>query len=158
MWYRTVGGLTTLILSLLVASVAGGQQAAQVWRIGFLSTVTPGAGSPYREAFLQGLRELGYVEGRSIAIDLRSSDGKAELLPGLAADLVRSKVDVIFATSTQAALAAKEATDTIPIVVGVSGDAVRTGLVASLAHPGGNVTGLTRIAPELSGKQLELLK
>src|SRR5262245_53305828 len=156
-WYRTVGYLVTFILSLLAVSIAEAQQTAKVWRIGYLSPMSEAA-SPYREAFLEGLRELGYVEGQSIAIDFRSSGGKAELLPGLAADLVRSKVDVILATSTQAALAAKEATDTIPIVMGVSGDAVETGLVASLAHPGGHITGLTRIAPEVSGKQLELLK
>jgi putative ABC transport system substrate-binding protein len=158
MWYQTVGCLVTLILSLLVTSIAAeAQQTARVWRIGFLSIVSEPT-SPYRAAFLQGLRELGYVEGQSIAVDFRLAGGKTELLPGLAADLVRSKVDVIFAASTQEARAAKEATDTIPIVVGVTGDAVGTGLVASLAQPDGNVTGLTRVAPELSGKQLELLK
>src|SRR5262249_15185027 len=150
-----VGCLVTLILSLLVTSITEAQQAAKVWRIGYLSPISEAA-SPYREAVLQGLRDLGYREGRRIPIDFRSPGGEAERLPSLAADLVRSNVDVILATSTQAALAAKEATDTIPIVMGVSGDAVETGLVASLAHPGGHVTGLTRIAPEVSGKQVEL--
>jgi putative tryptophan/tyrosine transport system substrate-binding protein len=143
-------------LAILPAPLAAEEQPVRkVWRMGYLTLLSA---SPYREALRQGLRALGYVEGQNIVIDIRSSDGKVELLPSLAADLVQSKVDVIFAASAQPAMAAKEATDTIPIIVGVSGDAVGTGLVASLAHPGGNVTGLTRIAPDVSGKQLELLK
>ena len=156
MCYSAVGSIVILILSLLAGPLAAAAQpAGKVWRIGYLTLIST---SPYREVFLQGLRALGYVEGQNIAIDIRSSGGRAELLPSLAADLVHSKVDVIFAASAQPAIAAKEATDTIPIIVGVSGDAVGTGLVASLAHPGGNVTGLTRIAPDVSSKQLELLK
>jgi putative ABC transport system substrate-binding protein len=110
------------------------------------------------DAFRQGLRELGYVEGRNIVIETRSAEGKSERLPGLAAELVRLTVDVIVAASPPATEAAKQATSTIPIVFALSGDPVAAGLVASLARPGGNVTGLATISQDLVGKQLELLK
>jgi putative ABC transport system substrate-binding protein len=110
------------------------------------------------EAFRQGLRELGYVEGQNITIEYRFPEWKYERLPGLAADLVRLKVDVIVAASPPATEAAKQATSTIPIVFTVSGDPVAEGFVASLARPGGNITGLSTIGPDLVGKQLEMLK
>jgi putative ABC transport system substrate-binding protein len=110
------------------------------------------------EAFRQGLRELGYVEGQNIAIESRWTEGKDDRLPALAADLVRSKVDVIVAETGAATRAAQQATRTIPIVMSLVNDPVGSGLVASLARPGGNVTGLTIMSPDLVGKQLELLK
>src|SRR5262249_21906837 len=111
------------------------------------------------EAFLQGLRDLGYVEGKNIAIEYRSAEGKAEWLPGLAAELVRLQVDIIVVYGVQATRAAKQTTQTIPIVmVGFGGDPVEAGLVESLARPGGNMTGLPSLGVELSRKRLELLK
>jgi putative ABC transport system substrate-binding protein len=110
------------------------------------------------EAFRQGLRELGYVEGQNIAIESRWTEGKDDRLPALAADLVRSKVDVIVAETGAATRAAQQATRTIPIVMSLVNDPVGSGLVGSLARPGGNVTGLTIMSPDLVGKQLELLK
>ena len=113
---------------------------------------------PYLDAFRQGLRELGYVEGQSIAIEYRSAEGKYERLADLAAELVRMKLDVIVAVATPAVHAAKQATKAIPIVMLSVGDPVATGFVASVARPGGNITGLANIAPELVGKQLQLLR
>jgi putative ABC transport system substrate-binding protein len=137
---------------------AEAQQAAKVARIGFLwFNVAPNPHLP--EAFLQGLRDLGYVEGRNVVIEYRDAEGKSERLPALAAELVALKVDVIVAPSTPAALAAKQATRTLPIVFTGATDPVTDGLVTTLARPGGNVTGLsTTTAPEILGKRLELLK
>jgi putative tryptophan/tyrosine transport system substrate-binding protein len=136
---------------------AEAQQAAKVARIGYLATNV--AANPHqREAFLQGLRDLGYIEGRNVAIETRAAEGKLERLPALAAELVALKVDVIVAASTPPALAAKQATRTLPIVFAATADAVASGLVTSLARPGGNVTGLSFLAPELVGKCLEQLK
>ncbi len=150
--------LGTLTSGLLGAPLAAGaQQAAKVPRIGFLAgnlAATP----RLREAFGQGLRDLGYVEGRNVVIEYRDAEGKFERLPALAAELVALKVDVIVAPNTVAALAAEQATKTIPIVFATAGDPVGSGLVTSLARPGGNVTGLSILAPELVGKGLELLK
>ncbi len=135
---------------------AEGQQAAKVARIGYLSPNL--ASSPHlRDAFLQGLRDLGYVEGRNVVIEYREAEGKLERLPALAAELVALKVDVIVAPNTPAALAAKQATRTLPIVFTTAADPVTSGLVTNLARPGGNVTGLSILAPELIGKRLELL-
>jgi len=146
------------VATFIVASVrlADAQQPKKVPRIGVLR-LAPGA-APLYEAFRQGLRELGYVEGQNVVLELRDGEAKAERLPDLAAELVRLKVDVIVTSSTPAIQAAKKATETIPIVMGFSGDPVGTGLVASLAKPSGNITGLSDIGPEISGKQLELLK
>src|SRR5229473_6962912 len=142
---------------LLVAPLAEAQQAAKVPRIGYLSPNL--AANPHvHEAFRQGLRDLGYVESRNVVIEYRSAEGKFERLPALAAELVALKVDVIVAPNTVAALAAEQATKTIPIVFATAGDPVGSGLVTSLARPGGNVTGLSILAPELVGKGLELLK
>lgn len=134
------------------------QQTKKIPRIGYLAAPTSSTELPRIDAFRQGLRSLGYVEGQNIAIDYRFADGKLERLPEVAAELVRLKVDVIIAISTNGALAAKRATSTIPIFfIGVAGP-VEAGLVESLAQPGGNITGLTNIASVLSGKRLEVLK
>jgi putative ABC transport system substrate-binding protein len=133
------------------------QQAAKVPRIGNLGDSRSGS-AHLLEAFLQGLRDLGYVEGRNFVFENRDSEGKPERFPALAAELVGLNVDVILAGSTPAALAAKQATGTVPIVFAATPDPVGSGLVTSLARPGGNVTGLSLFAPELVGKRLELLK
>jgi putative ABC transport system substrate-binding protein len=142
---------------IVVAPLAAeAQQAGKVSRIGWLALNL--APNPYlREAFRQGLRDLGYVEGRNLVIEYRDAEGRPERLPALAAELVALKVDVILAGGTPQALAAKQATKTIPIVFTTVVDAVTDGLVTSLARPGGNVTGLSSLAPELVGKRLELL-
>jgi ABC-type uncharacterized transport system substrate-binding protein len=154
---KTVVVIVALTLSLLVAPLAAeAQPPAKVARIGCLS-VTLGPGSAQVEAFRQGLRELGYIEGHNIAIEFRAAGG-IDRLPALAAELVQLPVDVLVAQGTQAAQAAKHTTTTVPIVAVGSGDFVATGLVASLAHPGGNLTGVTGMAMELGGKRLELLR
>jgi ABC-type uncharacterized transport system substrate-binding protein len=137
---------------------ATAQQAKKIPRIGFLSGSSRSAVSVRVEAFRQGLHELGYVEGKNIVIEWQYADGKLDRLPGLAAELLHLKVDVIVTAGPQVTRAAKEATGTIPIVMGFDYDPVGDGFVGSLARPGGNVTGLSTLAPELSGKQLELLK
>jgi putative tryptophan/tyrosine transport system substrate-binding protein len=134
------------------------QQPKKVPRIGFLSAASPSSMSARVEAFRQGLRELGYVEGKNIFIESRYAEGKLDQLSALAAELVRLKVDVIVTIASGETRAAKEATNTIPIVMTNEGDPVGTGLVASLARPGGNITGLSTFTAELSGKRLELLK
>ncbi|MEK7340935.1 MAG: ABC transporter substrate-binding protein, partial [Candidatus Binatota bacterium] len=135
------------------ATIAEAQKSAKVPRIGFLSG---GARGATHEAFRQGLRELGYVEGKNITIEYRLAQGKLDRLFDLAAELVRLKVDIIVTPSTLDALAAQRATRTIPIVMALSSDPVGTRLVQSLARPGGNITGLTTLSPELNGKRLEL--
>jgi len=138
---------------------AGAQRAGKVYRIGFLGGTSRTANTDMTNAFSQGLRELGYVEGQSIAIEYRYADGKYQRFPDYVNELVRLKVDVMVVVPTAAALAAKNATGTIPIVTVAVFDPVESGLVASLARPGKNVTGLTLIAgPEIVGKYLELLK
>src|SRR5215470_74830 len=149
--------LLTLFL-LAAGTFAEAQQPKKVPRIGFLNA-PPTASIPARiEAFQQGLSELGYVEGKNIVIEYRSAEGKAERVPDLAAELVRLKVEVIVSTGPTSTHQAKKATSTIPIVMAFDDDPVGSGLVASLARPGGNITGLSTLSPELSGKQLELLK
>jgi len=140
-----------------VPLAAAAQHAAKVARIGYL-TGNLAARPHLLEAFRQGLRDVGYVEGRNFVIEYRDAEEKLERLPALAAELVALKVDVIVASGTLAALAAKQATRTLPIVFSPAGDPVGSGLVTSLARPGGNVTGLSAFAPELVGKRLELLK
>ena len=148
--------LSALTGGLLAAPLAAhAQQAGKVWRIGFLVGTTS---TPFIEAFRQGLHDLGYTEGQNIVIEYRSADNRYERLPDLAADLVRLKVDVIVAVGTPGPVAAKQATTTIPIVMTNGGDPVGAGLVASLARPGGNVTGLSIVIPDLIGKQLQLLR
>jgi len=149
-------GLLIIALVLVVGgTVARAQQPPKIPRIGYLTAAD--SSRPY-QAFLQGLRDLGYVEGRNIAIEYRSADGKRERVPDLAAELVRLKVDVIVTDGAGPSQDAKKATSTIPIVMTSSGDPVGIGLIASLSHPGGNVTGLTSFSAELGGKLLELLK
>jgi putative ABC transport system substrate-binding protein len=146
------------ILLLALSFPADAQQTKKVPRIGFLAPFSASSDSTRRDAFLQGLRDLGYVEGKNIAIEYRYTQGELDRLPALADELVRLKVDVIVTASISAVRAAKKATGTIPIVFASVGDAVDSGLVSSLARPGGNATGLTFLAPDLDGKRLELLK
>jgi ABC-type uncharacterized transport system substrate-binding protein len=147
--------LVTFAGGILAAPLAAAAQTAEkVYRIGMLGS---SASDPLVAAFKQGLRELGYVEGRNIMVEYRSAEGRTERLPDLAADLVRLKVDVIVASS-QGAVAAKQATTTIPIVMPIITDPVRLGLVASLAKPGGNATGFATQNDELPGKWMELVK
>ena len=132
-------------------------QAASIARVGFLS-VPPSGSSPVFQALREGLGELGYVEGQNIAIEWRGAEGKDELLPNLAAELTGLRVDAIVAETYPAIVAVKHVTNTVPIVMAVSSDPIETGLVNSLARPGGNVTGLTTLSTELNGKRLQLLK
>jgi len=134
------------------------QQSKKIPRIGFLNALFPTTSPARIEAFRQGLRDVGYVEGKNIVIEYRYAERKVERLPALAAALVRLKVDVIVTSASQETLAAKKATNTIPIVMMNNPDPVGTGVVASLARPGNNITGLSTVSPELSGKRLELLK
>src|SRR6266496_1241532 len=139
-------------------SSAEAQQPKKVPRIGYPTVASLSSNVARVDAFRQGLRELGYVEGKNIVIEWRSGEGKEDRLPALVAELVRLKVDVIVTGGPTATRAAKEATSTIPIVMTQVGDPVGSGFVASLARPGGNVTGLSTLDPEISGKQVELLK
>jgi putative tryptophan/tyrosine transport system substrate-binding protein len=133
-------------------------QAARLHRVGFLAVGSRDGRAPLIEAFVQGLQDLGYAEGQDLTIEYRFSDGKDERLPELAAELVALGVDVILASGTLAVVAAKRATSAIPVVMGASADPVRTGLVDSLARPGGNVTGMGILSTETAGKRLEVLK
>ena len=157
---RKLVGIVAIVITIAICgAVAQAQQPRKVPRIGIVS----GFGNPNEpgssiKIFRQALQDLGYVEGKNIIIDYRNAEGKIERYSDLVADLVGLKVDVIFTSSTPGALAAKNATKTIPIVFTNVGDPVANGLVASLARPGGNITGLSTLAPELSGKGLELLK
>ena len=134
------------------------QAPAKVRRIGLLTPYSPSDTALWHQAFRLGLRDLGWVEGKNISIEYRYAEGRSDRLPDLAADLVRLKVDVIVASVTSDALAAQKATRAIPIVMAVAGDPVASGLVESLAQPGGNITGLSQMNVELVGKRLELLK
>jgi putative tryptophan/tyrosine transport system substrate-binding protein len=146
-----------LAIVLAIGNLAGAQQPGKLPRIGLLLTIESSPPSPNVEAFRQGLRALGYVEGKNILLEYRYAEGKLDRLPDLAEGLVRLPVDVIVTALSPGIHAAKRATDTIPIVFAVSGNPLATGYVASLAHPGGNVTGLSAMDYELSGKRLELL-
>jgi putative tryptophan/tyrosine transport system substrate-binding protein len=135
------------------------QQPKKVPRIGFLAgSGDPNTPGPEVEAFRQVLRDLGYIEGKNILVEYRYAEGKRDRIPGLVTELVQRKVDGLILGDTSAILAAKQATKTIPIVMVATQDPVATGIIDSLAHPGGNITGLTRLTRELSGKRLELLK
>jgi putative ABC transport system substrate-binding protein len=156
---KKISRLALYALLLALSFPAHAQQATKkVPRIGVLAAPTPSFFSIRFEAFRQGLRELGYLEGKNISIEYRYAEGKLDRLPHLAAELVHLKVDVILTAGESGALAAKNATSTIPIVFAVAEDAVESGLVSSLARPGGNVTGMTVLAADLGGKRLELLK
>ena len=156
--------MTKKIIPFVIAGVIGSvhlveaQQATKVPRIGYLDAVSLSANAARTEAFRQGLRDLGYVEGKNIVIEWRSADGKRDRLPALAAELVGLKVDVIVTAGAAITPLAKKATATIPIVMTQDSDPVGTGLVVSLARPSGNITGLSNFAPELSGKRLEILR
>jgi putative ABC transport system substrate-binding protein len=148
-----------LSAALLAASLAAeAQQSTKTYRIGLLIAASEAFAAPYIGIFRQALRDLGYVEGRNITIELRYADGHYDRLPALAADLVRLKVDIVVAEGTPPARAAKQATTTIPIVMTVTGDPVAAGLVTNLARPGGNLTGASFFFPELGAKRLQLLK
>jgi putative ABC transport system substrate-binding protein len=147
-----------IVAVVVVAAIAQAQQPAKIPRIGLLSPFSPSATALWHQAFLQGLRDLGWVEGKNISIEYRYAEGRRDRLPDLVADLVRLKVDIIVASVNTDALVAKKTTRTIPIVMASAGEPVATGLVDSLARPGGNITGLSQMAPEMAGKRLELLK
>ncbi len=153
-----VPSILVAVVLLALAVIAEAQQPKKVARIGFLGASSASVLAARIEAFRQGLRDLGYVEGKNIVIEWRSAEGKLDRLPALAAELVRLKVDVIVTTGPAPTRPAKEATSTIPIVMAFDNDPVGNGFVASLARPGGNITGLSTLAPEISGKQLEVLK
>ena len=157
---RKFFGLTLSAMLFALSSVAQAQQTAEVPRIGYLTAASLSSSSmaARTEAFQRGLRELGYVEGKSIVIERRYAEGKLDRLPALVVELMRLKVDVIVSTGPRPTRSAKEATSTIPIVMTQDTDPIGNGFVASLARPGGNITGLSILAPELSGKRLELLK
>jgi putative ABC transport system substrate-binding protein len=150
--------LTSLAGALAVLLVAEAQASVKIWRIGYLGPVSPSAGARLLEAFRQGLRELGYVEGQNISIDYRWADGRPDRFPTLVAELIQLKVDVIVTYNNPAVAALQQATRTLPIVVANMGDPVGSGFVASLAHPGGNITGFSGLSEELSRKWVELLR
>jgi putative tryptophan/tyrosine transport system substrate-binding protein len=152
-------GLFAIVVALTVCGArAEAQQLGKIFRIGFLENSTASGSAVRLEGFWQEIRKLGWIEGKNITIESRFAEGKNDRLPELAADLVRLKVDLIVATGTPVALAAKSATTTIPIVFTNAADPVGAGMVASLARPGGNVTGLSGLAVELNTKRLEILK
>ena len=152
--------LHALMAAALAASLESfAQQTAKLPQIGFLHPASPeDVGGVQLQAFREGLRELGYVEGKNLQLDVRWGRGKLDRLPALAAELVQSKVDVIVAATSPSVVAARQATRSIPIVMPTSSDPVGDGLVASLAHPGGNITGLSAMSPELGEKRIQLLK
>jgi len=155
---KWVGIIAIAVVIAMCGAAALAQQPAKIPRIGLLNTNVSEAFTARTEGFRQGLRELGYIEGKNILIEYRYADGKADRLPGLVAELVRLKVDIIVTAVSSATRAAKDATRTIPIIMAQDNDPVGTGVVASLARPGGNITGLSSLSPEIGGKQLELLK
>ena len=151
-----VSSILIVVALLSLALIAGAQQPAKIPRVGIL--FIGGRDQPHLEAFKQGLRERGYTEGKNIVLDYRYAEGNVDRLPSLAAELVQLKVDVIVTTSGNSARAARQATRAIPIVLTTGADPVKTGLAESLAKPGGNVTGLSIIEEDLSGKRVEILK
>jgi putative ABC transport system substrate-binding protein len=153
--------MRAIVATLLLVALplcASGQATKPVVRIGFLAPGAPVTARVQLDAFLEGMRELGHVEGRTFVIEYRGADGQLERLPALAAELVKARVDVLVASSTPGSLAAKAATQTIPIVFANSSDPVGSGVVSQLARPGGNITGLSLMASELSAKRLEMLR
>src|SRR2546422_815437 len=147
---KTIVKLLVIMSMFVESALAEAQQTGKVYRIGYLSPVTLSSDSTDIEAFRQGLRDLGYVEGKNVLIEYRFAEGKPDRLPDLVTELLRLKVDVIFARGTSGVQAAKKATTTVPLVT-VSGDPEAAGFVASLARPGGNITGLTNFTSELGG-------
>jgi putative ABC transport system substrate-binding protein len=155
---QKIAALIFMTAILCSTGALAAQQPAKIPRIAFLHGVSVASAAPRNEAFRQGLRELGYVEGKTILIEYRYADSKEDRVPALVAELVRLKVDVIVTSNSGPTQSAKAATTTIPIVMARDTDPVRNGFVASLARPGGNITGLSTLAPEISGKHVELLK
>src|SRR5215471_8834658 len=153
-----VGSIAVAVILLAMAVIAEAQQSRKVFRIGFLDSSTASGMAVLLDAFKQELTKLGWVEGKNIALEYRFAEGKSERLPELAADLVRLKVDLIVTTGDPQASAAKKATTAIPIVMASTSDPVGFGLVASLARPGGNVTGMSALTVELNTNRLEVLK
>ena len=147
-----------LVIAMMVVGAVAQAQHGKIPKIGFLFVSSLPANSTRIEAFKQGLGELGYKEGENIVIEWRSADGNLDRVPALAAELARLKIDIILTAGPAATRPAKEATVSIPIVMAQNTDPVGNGFVSSLARPGGNITGLSTISPELSGKQLEILK
>jgi putative ABC transport system substrate-binding protein len=143
---------------LAAPATANGQRAGKVYRIGVLGTTSPKSHGAFVDAFRDGLRERGYIEGKTVVVEVRWAENDYDRLPAIAAELVNSKVDLILTHGAPGARAAKATTTTVPIVIAISGEAVATGLVQSLARPGGNVTGTTFVYSELNAKRLELLK
>jgi putative ABC transport system substrate-binding protein len=154
---RKWAGLLSLVIVFAICGAAGAQPT-NIPRVAYLGATSLTANAARVEAFRQGLRELGYVDGKNIVIELRSAEGEQGRLTALVAELVRLKVDIIVSAGPSVTRAAKAATTTIPIVMAQDSDPVGSGFVASLARPGGNITGLSTLSPEISGKQLELLK
>jgi putative ABC transport system substrate-binding protein len=150
--------LVWIALAVAVLSAVEAQQQAKIPRIGFLLGSPLSSNAARTDAFRQGLRELGYVEGRNIIIEWRSADGKLDRIPAIASDLVRLKVDALVTAGPAGTAPAKHATAVIPIIMAQDSDPVGNGFVASLARPGGNITGLSALSSKLSGKQLELLR
>ena len=155
---KKIFNLIAIIAILGGGAIADAQQAGKIFRIGFLDPSTASGSAVLAEAFRQELSRLGWIEGKNINIEYRFAEGKNDRLPALAADLVRLKVDLIVVPGGPSALAAKGATTAIPIVMANAADPVGAGLVTSLAWPGGNVTGLASLSPELNTKRLEVLK
>ena len=146
------------LLALSAASPLRGRAQAKVWRIGLLSALSGPKSEPYKEVFLQGMREVGYAGGKDFVLVERYADGMNDRLPGLAAELVQAKVDLIFTSTLQAVSAAQQATASIPIVFVAVSDPVKLGFADSLARPGRNLTGMSNFAGDLAPKRLELLK
>src|SRR4030095_8187234 len=155
---RNVFSFALFTMRFALCSLAVAQQSEKISRVGYLTAASLSDNAPRVKIFRQGLHELGYVEGKNIVIEWREAKANRDKLPALAAELARLTVDVIVAVGSGETSAVKEATATVPIVMITVGDAVGSGFVASLARPGGNITGLTNLRPELSGKRLELLK
>ena len=155
---KLVGIVAFGITFAMCGAVAQAQQREKIPRIGYLGNSSLALERHFVDAFRQGLRDLGYIEGQNILIEYRWAEGRYDRFPEFAAELVRLKVEVFLTAGTPGPLAAKQVTQTIPIVMAVSGDAVGTGLIQSLARPGGNITGLTRMTRDLDGKRLELLE
>ena len=163
LWFRSDNpkwaGILALVATLALSGVvAQAQQPAKVPKLGYLAAASRSANAARTEAFRLGLRELGYVEGKNIVIEWRYAEGKRDRLPALAAELLRLNVDVVITAGPSSTRAAKEATSKIPLVMAQDSDPVGSRFVTSLARPGGNITGLSTLAPELNGKRLELLK
>jgi putative tryptophan/tyrosine transport system substrate-binding protein len=155
---KSAASILVVVVQLAFGVIAEAQQPKKIPRIGFLTATSASSQAPRLEAFRQGLKDLGYFEGKNITIQYRFAEEKLDRVANLAAQLVHLKVDIIVTGGGTSTRAVKEATVTIPIVMGFDNDPVGSGFVASLARPGGNITGLSTLAPEISGKQLELLK